>query len=113
MREQENKSSDIEEFLKSEETKASRFADGFLAALSPDPGHIRAKGHDIEFIKRVYSSLLEVMHEGIITESEACALTEFFASKLIERQFDVILQDIFDAESSQEYSFRVISGRAK
>ena len=98
------------ESLESDETK--QLVDCVIVALSPTPGRVLAKGRDIEVMKRVCLSLLEVMEEGILTEGEASALTEFLASKFIERRFDVIMQDVFDVETSRK-CFRAIRGSTK
>ena len=75
---------------------SSELANCFLAALSPCPERLLAKGKDLAAMKRIVVSVMEAMEEGVLTESEANALLEFMAAKFVVRRFGALLHNVSD-----------------
>ena len=82
-----------------------------LSSLSTTKKPELLKSDDIAVINKIFSSVYEALEEKILNESEAKAVIEFITSKFVERRLNLILQEMFDIEKSNKYSFKGIVGK--
>lgn len=84
-----------------------------LSSLSPYPSRPISDNKELSIMKQVASSMVEAMEENVLTENEASAVLEFLASKFIERRFGIMMQCIFDIDSSEVCNFKGLRGVIK